>query len=100
MRLPEREGLGTAPFTGAAEGLPSSHMAPERAPFVKTGADVTFQYPLRPVIFTERIEAGFNGVCCRAGCPKPVGVWISRRFRYWVESQQVERLHGATPHGW
>jgi hypothetical protein len=40
MWLPEREGLGTAPFTGAAEGLPSSRMAPERAPEVDARCDV------------------------------------------------------------
>src|SRR5712692_1116240 len=66
---------------------------------VKAGAYISFEDPFRTVVFTECNEAGFDRVCCRAGCPKPVRVRVSQCFGDRIEGQQVQGLHGSVPHG-
>src|SRR5947209_858666 len=68
--------------------------------FIEAGTNISFEDPLRTVVFTERNEASFDSVCCRTGCPKPIGVRVSQCFGNRVECQQVQGLHGSVPHGW
>ncbi len=65
---------------------------------VKAGANIAFEYPLCTILPTQGNEACFDGICCRAGCPKSRRVRVSRRLRNRVKSQQVEGLHGSITH--
>jgi len=99
VRPTGRERLGTDSFILSVGCSQPGHLAPERTPSVKAGADISFEYPLRTVIFTERNEASFDCVCCRTGRPKPVRIRVGPCFGDRIECQQVQGLHGSVPHG-
>src|SRR5690349_11738322 len=65
---------------------------------VEAGAYIALEYPLRTIFSAQSNETCFDGICCGARCPKPVGVRISRRLRNRIKSQQVEGLHGSITH--
>src|ERR1700692_3979000 len=65
---------------------------------VEAGANIAFEYPFCSVISTQCNETGFNGIWCRTGRSKSVGVGVSRCFGNRVESKQVQGLHCPIPH--
>src|SRR6266849_390739 len=60
---------------------------------IKTGLNVSFEYPLWRTRFAQCCEALFNRVCWRSFFSETVRVGIRGRLRNWVQGQQVEGLH-------
>src|SRR5712692_6383364 len=67
---------------------------------VKTAFDVALEYPLRCVDIAQCSKALFDRISRRSLWSEAIRVRVCRCFRYWVESEQVQRLHCSVPHTW
>src|ERR1700693_674572 len=67
---------------------------------VKTAFDVAFKYPSRCVDIAQCSKALFDRISRRSLWSEAIRVRVCRGFRYWVKSEQVQRLHCSVSHAW